>query len=132
VTTAQHDVELIVLKQAASYLATPIFIVDLDGTLLFYNEPAESILGRRYDETGEMPMAEWGSAWTPTDDDGNPLDVNELPLAIAVSERRPAHGAMRIVGGDGAARRIEVTAFPLIGQSGRDLGSIAVFWEDRS
>jgi len=132
VAERQHDVELIVLKQAASYLATPIFIVDGDGTLLFYNEPAEAILGRRYEETGEMDMGEWGSAWTPTDDDGRPLDVASLPLAIAVSQRRPAHGAMRIAGGDGVSRRIEVTAFPLIGQSGRDLGSMAVFWEDRS
>ena len=126
---SQHDVELIVLKQAASYLATPIFIVDLVGTLLFYNEPAEAILGRRYDETGEMAMDEWGSIWSPTDDDGKPLDVRSLPLAIAVTERRPAHGAMTIIGSDGRERRIEVTAFPLVGQSGRQLGSVAVFWE---
>jgi PAS domain-containing protein len=126
---SQHDVELIVLKQAASYLATPIFIVDVVGTLLFYNEPAEAILGRRYDETGEMPMDEWGSIWSPTDDDGTPLDVGSLPLAIAVTERRPAHGAMTITASDGRERRIEVTAFPLVGQSGRQLGSVAVFWE---
>jgi hypothetical protein len=30
-------VELILMRQLASYLATPIFLVDADGTLVFYN-----------------------------------------------------------------------------------------------
>ena len=56
---AQKAVELILMRQLASYLAVPIFLVDPDGNLLYYNEPAERLLGRRYDETGEMPVAEW-------------------------------------------------------------------------
>ena len=58
---AQKAVELILMRQLASYLAVPIFLVDPDGNLLYYNEPAERLLGRRYDETGEMPAAEWAS-----------------------------------------------------------------------
>ena len=30
----------------------PIFLVDTEGNLLYYNEPAEAILGRRFSETG--------------------------------------------------------------------------------
>ena len=41
---AQKDIELILTRQLASYLATPVFIVDAIGTLVFYNEPAEVIL----------------------------------------------------------------------------------------
>jgi PAS domain-containing protein len=126
----QHAVELIVLKQPASYLATPIFVVDPVGTLLYYNEPAELILGRRYDETGEMTLEEWGSIFVPVDDDGVPMPPEAVPLAIAVRERRPAHATFSITGLDGAARRISATAFPLVGQSGRHLGSIAIFWEE--
>ncbi len=125
----QFDVELIVLRQAASYLAMPIFIVDTVGTLVFYNEPAEQLLGRRYDEAGEMPLAEWGSVFTPTDQDGRVIPPDRLPLAVTVAERRPASGPMHIRGLDGVARRIEVTSLPLIGQTGRELGSLAVFWE---
>jgi PAS domain-containing protein len=125
----QHELEMIVLRQAASYLATPIFIVDGAGTLVFYNEPAEYLLGRRYDEAGEMPLDQWGSVFTPTDDDGEIIPAAELPLAITVAEQRPANGHMHIVGLDGRARRIEVTALPLIGRTGRHLGSFAVFWE---
>jgi len=40
-----NEIELILMKQVASYLATPIFLVDRAGTLLYYNEPAEALLG---------------------------------------------------------------------------------------
>jgi PAS domain-containing protein len=125
----QHEVEVILVKQLASYLATPIFVVDPDGNLVFYNEPAEQLLGRRYDETGEMPMAEWGTIFIPRALDGAPLAPDELPLARALAHGRPAHGEMSITGLDGAVRHISVTAIPLIGQHGRDLGAIAIFWE---
>jgi PAS domain-containing protein len=125
-----HDVELILMKQVASYLAVPIFLVDPTGTLLYYNEPAESLLGKRYDETGEMPMEEWGTVFAPTDRNGVPLAPDELPLAIAVRDGRPAHGQFSIVGLDGVARQLSVTAFPLVGQSNRNLGAVAIFWED--
>ncbi len=125
----QHELEMIVLRQAASYLATPIFIVDTRGTLVFYNEPAEGLLGRRYDEAGEMPITEWGSVFDPTDEDGRPIPAAELPLAITLTEGRPASGPLRIVGLDGVPRRIEVTALPLVGQTGRQLGALALFWE---
>lgn len=125
----QHDVELILLRQVASYLVTPIFLVDLDGNLLFYNEPAEALLGERYDETGEMPLEMWATKFTPTDEHGRVLEPTELALVRAVKDRLPAHGELWIVGMDGVRRHIEVTAFPLIGQGGRELGSVAIFWE---
>ncbi len=42
------DIEVILMKQVASYLAMPIFVVDPSGTLLFYNEPAETSRSRRW------------------------------------------------------------------------------------
>ncbi len=52
----QQEIEMILARQLASYLVMPIFVVDPAGTLVFYNEPAEPILGRRFDETGAMPL----------------------------------------------------------------------------
>jgi PAS domain-containing protein len=127
---APHEVEMILMKQIASYLAMPIFVVDATGSLAYYNEPAEALLGRRYDETGEMPLEEWGTIWIPTTESGEPIPPEDLPLSIAVTARRPAHGSFWITGLDGVRRRITVTAFPLVGQSDRDLGSVAIFWED--
>ena len=126
----QQHVELILMKQVASYLAMPVFLVDPDGNLLYYNEPAEEILGKRFDETGEMSVEEWGSTFSPTDEAGEPLALEALPLVAVMLHRRPAHGSFWIRGLDGAARHIAVTAFPLVGQAGSDLGSVAIFWED--
>jgi hypothetical protein len=42
-------VELILMRQLASYLAMPILLFDPAGNLLFYNEPAEALVGRRFD-----------------------------------------------------------------------------------
>ncbi len=117
------------MRQLASYLATPIFVVDGVGTLLFYNEAAEQILGLRYDETGEMPVDEWATRFTPTDDTGKPLPAEGLPLVQTMQSRQPRHGSFWITGADGERRRLSVTALPIIGQSARDLGSIALFWE---
>ena len=90
---AQKAVELILMRQLASYLAVPIFLVDPEGNLLYYNEPAERLLGRRYDETGEMPLAEWSTVFTPTAEDGSPLRPEELPLVDRPPEAaaRPPH-----------------------------------------
>ena len=117
------------MKLVASYLAMPIFLVDPVGNLLYYNEPAEAILGRRYDETGEMPMEEWSTIFVPTDETGQPIAPEDLPLSLAVQHGRPAHGAFWIRGLDGVRHHVAVTAFPLVGQNDRNLGSVAIFWE---
>jgi len=126
----QHHVELILMRQVATYLAMPVFVVDPVGNLVFYNEPAEMILGLRFEETGLMGPEDWGTRFTPTDAAGAPIATEDLPLARTIADRQPAHGQFWIRGLDGERREIAVTAFPLIGQAGTDLGSVAIFWED--
>jgi len=128
----QQAIEVILMRQLASYLAMPIFLVDPAGNLLFYNEPAEALLGHRYEETGEMPLVEWTQLFQPTSEDGSPLPPEALPLVIALQQHRAAHLAFRIRGLDGVPRNIEVTAFPLEGQGGRCLGAVAIFSEVRA
>lgn len=124
----QKQIEIILMRQLASYLALPIFIVDPEGNLIFYNEPAEALLGRTFDEAGEMPMTEWSTIFEQTEEDGTPLEPDELPLVKALKTRRPAFRVLRITGLDGVRRRLEVTAAPLEGQGGRLLGAVALFW----
>lgn len=126
---SQREIEVILTRQLASYLAMPMFIVDPEGTLIFYNEAAESILGRRFEESGEMPASEWATAFTVTDEKGVPLPPEQQPLTVAFSERRPVHGRLWICGLDNVRRLIEATCFPLIGQAGRYLGAVAITWE---
>ena len=127
---AQYEIELILLRQVASYLSTPIFLVDLEGNLLYYNEPAEPILGKRYEEWGELPLADWATVFVPTDEEGNELSPDDLPLVMAVRHRKPALGSFWITGLDGTRRHLTVAALPVVGHGDRELGSIAYFWEE--
>src|SRR3990172_587174 len=124
---SQQEIEVILARHLAEYLAMPIFIVNPDGDLIFYNEPAEAILGSRYNETGTMPAREWSTVFHPVDQEGNPIPPEDLPLIIALTQHRPAHKIFWIRGLDGAMREIEVSALPLIGQANRFLGGIAIF-----
>lgn len=126
---SQRPLEVILTRQLASTLTMPVFLVDPAGTLVFYNEPAESVLGIRFEDTGEIPASEWATLWSPTGDDGQPLPPERLPLMIAVAQRRPAHGEFWIRGLDGAQRRIEATAFPLVRFTDQILGAVVIFWE---
>lgn len=124
------NVVLILTRDLADHIATPVFIVDEDGTLVYFNEPAEPILGRSYVEVGELTREQWGTDWKPVDPEtAEPIAVEDLPLAIAQMKRLPAQRPMRITGGDGVERDIEVVAFPLLGQGDRFLGAVAIFWE---
>src|SRR5215203_3860230 len=95
------EIEVILSRQLASYLATPIFIVDPQGNLIYYNEPAEDILGLRYGETGEMPVGEWSTVFVPRDSEGAPILPEALPLVVALTEQRPSHREFWIHGADG-------------------------------
>jgi PAS domain-containing protein len=124
-----QPIEIILMRELADHLATPIFVVDAEGDLLFYNEPAERLLGTRFDETGMLAFAEWSTMFAPTSAEGTPIPPEGLPLAIAVRQGRPAQGGMWIHGLDGDRRELTVTAIPLQGQWGEQLGAAAIFWE---
>lgn len=126
---AQMEIELILMRQLASCLAMPVFIVDTQGTLVFYNEHAERTLGKRYEETGPMPVSDWTTAFRPFDENEAPIPPEELPLVIALSQQRPAHRRFWIRGLDGRKRQIEVTAVPIIGQAKILIGGVSFFWE---
>lgn len=126
---SKEDIAITLARQLASHVATPMFIVDPEGSLLFYNEPAERVLGRRFEKTGEMPASVWSRIFIPTDGHGAPLLPETLPLVITLTEHRPVHSRFWIVGMDNVRRHIEVVAFPLTGQAEQHVGAIAIFWE---
>ncbi len=117
------------MRQLASCLAVPILVVDPKLNLVFFNEPAERILGRRFEETGEIRRGEWIDIFQPTDEEGAPMKREQRPLTIAVDEHRPAHARSYIRGMDGVVRKIEGIAFPLEGLTGHRLGAVGIFWE---
>ena len=125
---AQRPVELILARQLASQLAVPVLLVDANGGTLFFNEPAEAIFARRFDEIEALGFEERTTAFAPRRSDGQPMPATELPGMVAMRDRRPAHAALYIHGFDGVLRPVEATAVPLESASGRVLGALVVLW----
>ena len=124
-----YPIQLILMRQLAGYLSVPVFLVDPYGNLLFYNEPAEIILGRRFDETGKMSAEEWSAAFMPLDEASQPLAPQDLPLRITLAQERPTYRRLLLRGLDGVLRHVEVAAIPIAGLQGDFLGAVAFFWE---
>jgi len=127
----QHkSVLLILARELASNVATPMFVVDAQGVLVFYNEAAELLLGQSFAVTGPIGPDQWGGAmFRPEDLDGNPITVNDLALADTMRQRKPEHVRFRITGLDGVKRTIEATTFPLFARVDDLVGAVSVFWE---
>ena len=125
----QRDVGLILMRQLALALAVPTIIFDDEGTTLFYNEPAEVLIGQRFDDAGELPLSGQAAIFALRDDKGEPLSTEQIPAAVAMRERRPVHRMVWVRGLDGVERLVEVTAFPLLGGGGHLIGAVAMFWE---
>lgn len=126
----QQPVELILMRQLASSLVMPIFIVSAEGQVVFLNEAAEHLFGRRFDEIGQMNIPELSALFEYWDDDGKFVPVEDRPVATALAERKPVHRTYTIRALDNTKRRIAYTAVPLVGQSGRFLGVVGIFWEE--
>lgn len=120
------------MRLLASYMATPVLLVNTDGTLLFFNEPAEAFLGMRFDETGELPASMWSNFFAATDREGTPLSTSDLPLMRALHGGQPAYRTLWIRGMDGKQRHLEVVAFPLMGVQEKRLGAVALLWESKA
>lgn len=129
-SSEEHNLVLILARGLASSIATPMFLVDGQGTLVYYNEAAEGILGLTYAEAGEMAQEEWSTTFAPEDPEtGDKIDPHAVPLMVALEERNPAHRRMAITGLDGERRLISVTALPLFARTDELVGAAAIFWE---
>jgi PAS domain-containing protein len=118
---------LIQARNLITSLALPAFLADPDGRLLFFNDAAAAVLGRRFEEVGQLPQEEWAREIGPFDEDGTPLAVDNLPLATALREGHPAQGRFQVRLAEGVMREVEVSALPLLEPDFYE-GALVVFW----
>jgi len=128
-TKPGKDLMLILARELATNASTPMFIADAEGTLVFYNEPAERILGRPFAAAGEINASEWKDVFQVETLDGQPMPLEQMPSGIAFLERRAATGPVRIVSLDGTRHTLETTAFPLFKRGHDFVGIVVLFWE---
>lgn len=123
----QRPLSLILARNLLSSISTPGLLLDEHGTLVFFNEAAGGLLGRRFEETGQLPPEQWGAEFGPFGDDEKPIPWNELPLTLALRADRPAHSRVRVRAGSGELVAVEVSALPIVSEGGFN-GALAVFW----
>lgn len=122
-----HPIEVILARQLAGYLALAIIIVDPSGSVIYYNEPAERILGRRFDEAGPIPWTAWSNAFNFTDMAGEAIPAEEIPVLAAWRSRRISHLEFWMRGLDGVPRHVDAVGIPLWGNAGRFHGAVSIF-----
>jgi PAS domain-containing protein len=124
----RRPIEAILTKQLASYLAIPMLLIGPEGHLMFFNESAEPLLGARFDELDAIPLEEWSQALQSADEDGSPIEPQDRPMVVALRQREPRHRRFFIRGFDGATRKVEGIAFPLLGRRSGNIGALGIFW----
>ena len=123
----QRPLELILARNLISALSTPSFLVDEEGSLVFYNEAAGSLLGMGFEEMGRVGPSEWGGLFGPYDRAGETIPFEELPIVRAVRHERPAHADFAVRAFDGQVHAVECSAFPILTAHGAK-GGVAIFW----
>jgi PAS domain-containing protein len=129
-TARSKHLILILARELASNLATPTLIADAEGTLVFFNEAAEEIVGKPFSEIGETPLDEFSASFEPRTRNHTPLTDDRRPTRIALEERRPAHEQLWVTSRDGVDRQVAITAFPLFSEADEFVGIVGIFWSE--
>ncbi len=124
----QRSVEIILARRVMANMGTPAMLVDVGGELVYFNDPAADVLGVRFEEAAEFDAAQWNERLATSDDDGRPVPPDELPLMIALHRERPAYRRLRIRCAACDERRLDMSAFPIVGNEGVR-GAMAIFWD---
>jgi PAS domain-containing protein len=120
---------LILARELAANVATPMLIVDPDAVLIYFNEAAEALLGETFATTGEIPIGKWAVRHEPEAVGGGPLDIERWVLADAITGRQPAQDTFRFTAADGVRRTVTANVYPLIVGHQEFVGAVSIFWE---
>src|ERR1700722_12911513 len=111
----QRPLELILARNLLTSLSTPAFLVGGAGTLLFFNEAAGAMLGRRFEDTTLLSATDWTSEFGPFDELGQAIPYDHIPATVALRSKRPYHGRFTIRGAGGVQLNVAASAIPIVG-----------------
>jgi PAS domain-containing protein len=124
---ASQPVEMILARNLVSGLDLASFLIDADGVIVFFNDAAGELVGRRFEEVGRIGRDEWGERFGPFDELGELIPNEDLPLTVALRTGLPSNGQVHMrLGGDQLVA-VEVSALPLGGADGFK-GALVVCW----
>jgi len=122
-----QPLELILARNLIAAVELAAFIVDPDGVVVFFNNSAGEVIGRRFEEVGQLAREEWNSRFGPFDEFGQLLPTDSLPLTVALRDGLPVNGRFRVCVRDEELIEVEVSALPLVTAHGFQ-GAVVVFW----
>ena len=128
-SSSPPSLPLILARELASNLSTPMFLLNQDGVLVYFNDAAELIIGKPFAEVGAVDAMEFSSIFRLCQLDGTPISRGYSPTGIAFLQRRPSHQVLVATGLDGVRRTVQATAYPLFGAGDELHGVVTVFWE---
>jgi PAS domain-containing protein len=130
VSTQQKPLELILARNLISALSTPAFLVDGPGRIIFFNEAAGELFGRRFEETGPIEEEQWRATIGPFDENGEPVPYLELPLTAALRKGHAGHNHHLLrASGDDVLRGYEVSGIPIVSRGGGFRGAMVFIWK---
>ncbi len=123
----QKPLELIIARNLLSSIITPALLVGEEGQLLFFNEAAAAMLGRRFEDTGMLTSSQWTGEFGPFGPDNLPIPYDEIPATVAVRHQRAFHGTFRICVAGTHYTDVEASTIPIVGPGGSS-GAVVIFW----
>jgi PAS domain S-box-containing protein len=100
-----------------------IMLIDRDGKSVFINPAGQQLLGQS--QIG-VPITEQPAVYRLRNENGQPIDLKELPAARALSTGKPVEDVTLLVEKDDSKTAISVSATPLK-EEGRITGVVATF-----
>ena len=123
----QKPIELIHARNLLASISTPAYLFDARNALVYYNDAAANVMGRRFEETGPLKPEEWTKEFGPFTGEGEPMDIRELDTTNNLRSGRAAHAQFCIKSISGETIEIEFSALPIIGMNGFN-GAMGFFW----
>jgi PAS domain-containing protein len=122
-----QDIEFILARQLSEYLTSPIAIVDHNGRMIYYNESAEFIIGRKYNESGEVEPRDWDERFYEDEGHGKTIKLLDLPFLKVLSGRSIVQDDYWMRNFEEIEQKVRVICIPLVGMAQRELGALVFF-----
>lgn len=127
----QKPLEMILARNLLTALSTPALLMDVAGRIIFFNEAAAELVGRRFEETGPMSHEDWRAAVGPFDEHGELIPYSDLPLTEALRAGEAAHTRHFLRPAHGERCEFNVSGLPIVATGGGFRGAMIFFWRAR-
>jgi PAS domain-containing protein len=123
-----QNLESILARSLAAHLDVPAFLADPEGRIVYFNEAAELLVGRAFEDTPELSSEDLRELIDPRDAGGERVSESVMPLSRALTSKMPS--TMSATSADGTMHYL-ATALPLLDRDGGTIGALLFWYEEK-